>query len=518
MELQKRSLHMETPRLHASKQVVLEDNVIIPDTNKDADKLLLDRGKITIEEVSSFEDAVTVKGKLHFKALYLTEGNRDGIPVSQMEGSIPFEEKLQMEGLRAGEHVHVKAVLEELGISLINSRKLSVRAIMVFHAVREEVMEEDIPVALSGDEQVEYRRRSVEMATLAMKNQDIFPIKEEIEIPGSFPNIRSLVYWDAEPVNLDFRILDDKIAVQGELKVFCMYAGDGEKEELYHYETAVPFSGSVECPGCREGMIPVIEDEVENGELSIRPDYDGEERILFADLGIRIFYCIYEEENVEMIGDVYGVSNEVEESSKPITFRRLLARANGKCKVSGHFKAGQEGAGIYRVIHTTGDLILDEQEETENGIRLSGQIKLRILYEDSNEDKRFGVIRGVVPFEYLLEAEGMMPGTISFVQPQMEQIAVSVIDTDEVDVKCVILFRGDLFTAWEEQVAEQITLSPLDLEKQSALPGIAVYRMKDGESLWDIGKRYYVSIETLMQTNNLTSQEVRPGEKILIVK
>lgn len=187
--------------------------------------------------------------------------------------------------IRAAEHVHVKAVLEELGISLINSRKLSVRAIMVIHAVREEVMEEDIPVALSGDEQVEYRRRSVEIATLAMKNQDIFPIKEEIEIPGSFPNIRSLVYWDAEPVNLDFRILDDKIAVQGELKVFCMYAGDGEKEELYHYETAVPFSGSVECPGCREGMIPVIEYEVENGELSIRPDYDGEERILFCGSG-----------------------------------------------------------------------------------------------------------------------------------------------------------------------------------------------------------------------------------------
>ena len=46
-----------------------------------------------------------------------------------------------------------------------------------------------------------------------------------------------------------------------------------------------------------------------------------------------------------------------------------------------------------------------------------------------------------------------MQGTISFVQPQMEQIAVSVIDTDEVDVKCVILFRGDLFAAWEEQVA-----------------------------------------------------------------
>lgn len=518
MELQKRSLHMEGPRLHASKQVVLEDNIIIPDTNKDADKLLLDRGKITIEEVNALEDAVTIKGKLHFRVLYFTEGTNEGIPVSQMEGSIPFEEKVQMEGLHAGERVHVRAVLEELGISLINSRKLSVRAIMVLHATREEMQEEEIPVALSGEEQVEYRRRSMEAASLVMKNQDVFQVKEEIEIPGSFPNIRTLVYWDAEPVNVDFRILDDKIAVQGELKVFCMYIGDGENEELYHYETTVPFSGSVECPGSREGMIPVMEYEVESSELSIRPDYDGEERIFLADLGIRLFYRIYEEETVEMIGDVYGVSNEVDTSSKAVVFRKLLARVNGKCKVSEHFKAGTEGAGIYRILHATGELLMDSQEETENGIRLGGQIRLQILYEDSNEEKRFGVIRGEAPFDYLLEAEGITPGCVSEVQAQMEQIAVSVIDTDEVDVKCVILFRGDLFETWEEQVAEQITLSPLDIERQSALPGIAVYRMKEGETLWDIGKRYYVPIETLMQTNNLSSQEVRPGEKILIVK
>lgn len=518
MELQKRSLHMEGPRLHASKQVVLEDTIIIPDTNKDADKLLLDRGKITIEEVNALEDAVTIKGKLHFRVLYFTEGTNEGIPVLQMEGSIPFEEKVQVEGLHAGERVHVRAVLEELGISLINSRKLSVRAIMVLHATREEMQEEEIPVALSGEEQVEYRRRSMEAASLVMKNQDVFQVKEEIEIPGSFPNIRTLVYWDAEPVNVDFRILDDKIAVQGELKVFCMYIGDGENEELYHYETTVPFSGSVECPGSREGMIPVMEYEMESSELSIRPDYDGEERIFLADLGIRLFYRIYEEETVEMIGDVYGVSNEVDTSSKAVVFRKLLARVNGKCKVSEHFKAGTEGAGIYRILHATGELLMDNQEETENGIRLGGQIRLQILYEDSNEEKRFGVIRGEAPFDYLLEAEGITPGCVSEVQAQMEQIAVSVIDTDEVDVKCVILFRGDLFETWEEQVAEQITLSPLDIERQSALPGIAVYRMKEGETLWDIGKRYYVPIETLMQTNNLSSQEVQPGEKILIVK
>ena len=42
--------------------------------------------------------------------------------------------------------------------------------------------------------------------------------------------------------------------------------------------------------------------------------------------------------------------------------------------------------------------------------------------------------------------------------------------------------------------------------------------VKDGESLWDIGKRYYVPVSVIKQTNDLTSDEVKAGDRILIVK
>lgn len=520
MELIKRSLHMEGPQISASKQLVLEEDVIIPDTNQDADKLLLDRGKMIIEEVLAGEDAVSVKGRLHFQVLYLTEkadGNKGG-NVSRMEGTLPFEEKIQMEGVHSGEKVNVSGVLEEMTIGLINSRKVSIRALIQLLGDTERIQEEEIPIGLSGEESIEFRRKTLPATMLVISNHDVFKMKEEIEIPGSYPNIFSLTYWDADLSNVDFKVLDDKVAIQGELKVFCMYVGEGEDNELYHYETTVPFSGSVDCPDCREGMLPQISYQVEHCEAAVRPDYDGEERILAVEMSLKLLLKIFEEDDLELVSDVYGVTKEVETAEKAMDFCKLQSKNSGKCKVSEHFNTGVEGSNIYKVIHTCGELQIENSIRTERGISINGQVLVKILYEDSDENRRFGVIRGEIPVEYLLEVDGIPENCRLFVQPALEQLAVSIIDTDEVDVKCVILFRADVFNTWKEHIVEQLTLSEPMPEKQASLPGIAVYRMKEGESLWDIGKRYYVPIATLMQTNNLTSEEVRPGDKILIVK
>ena len=56
------------------------------------------------------------------------------------------------------------------------------------------------------------------------------------------------------------------------------------------------------------------------------------------------------------------------------------------------------------------------------------------------------------------------------------------------------------------------------MEKMASLPGIAIYMVREGESLWDIGKRYYVPVSVIKKCNDLTSDEVKAGDKILIVK
>ena len=38
------------------------------------------------------------------------------------------------------------------------------------------------------------------------------------------------------------------------------------------------------------------------------------------------------------------------------------------------------------------------------------------------------------------------------------------------------------------------------------------------DTLWDIGKRYYVPIAQLKEVNELVSEEICAGDKILVVK
>ena len=521
MELIKRNIHTDCIKCKAQTQMTLEDDVIISDSRPDAAKLIMDKGNVMIDEVKVSDDHVSVKGKLCFQVLYLAEngiapsGKSD---VADMEGTIPFDEMVFMEGIRGGDNVNVDWELEDLSVGLINSRKLSIQSVVTLALACEEICDEETAVDLYSEEPVEFRKKTLEIAAMTIKKKDIFRVKEEVEIPGSFPNIFTMIWSEIVPAAVEFKVLEDKINVQGELRAFFLYRGEGEEEELCHYETTLPFAGSLDCPGAQEGMIPEIRFSAENREVEVRPDFDGEERVITFEQCLDLDICVYEEERIDILSDVYGVVNEVSVLEKNADFRKLLSRSSGKTKLSGHFKCEDEKAMLHKILHTTSSLQITGENVSEGGIELTGVVNMQIFYECSSEENKYGVVKGTIPFQYMLEAEGIGENCIYPVQAFVDQITVAIIDSGEVDVKCVLFFRANVYSTWQEKIVEQIVVTEPDMEKMASLPGIAVYMVKEGESLWDIGKRYYVPVSVIKQTNDLTSDEVRAGDKILIVK
>ena len=242
MELIKRNIHMDCIKCKAQTQMTLEDDVIISDSRPDAAKLIMDRGNVVIDEVKVTDDHVGVKGKLVFHVLYLTEKGASasgGSDVAEMEGDIPFDEMVFMEGIRGGDSVNVNWELEDLSVGLINSRKLSVQSVMTLFLTCEEICDEETAVDLYSEEPVEFRKKTLDVASMAIKKKDIFRVKEEVEIPGSFPNIFAMIWSEILPEAVEFKVLEDKISIQGELRAFFLYRGEGEEEEICHYETTL---------------------------------------------------------------------------------------------------------------------------------------------------------------------------------------------------------------------------------------------------------------------------------------
>ena len=152
-------------------------------------------------------------------------------------------------------------------------------------------------------------------------------------------------------------------------------------------------------------MIPEIRFSAEEREVEIRPDFDGEERVITFEQCLDLDICVYEEEKIDILSDVYGVVKEVSVVSKNAEFRKLLSRNSGKVKLSGHFKCEDEKAVLHKILHTSSALQITGKNPCDNGIELTGVVNVQMFYECSTDENKYGVIKGVIPFSYMLEAE-----------------------------------------------------------------------------------------------------------------
>lgn len=516
MEIIKKNIHMDRIKCKAVSQITLDDDINISDAKPDAVTIVLDKGEVVIEEVKASTDHASIRGNLTFTALYITEGNDHNLYC--MEGKVPFEEQVNLEGAASTDLVNVEWELEDLRITLINSRKMNVQSVVSFHASVNELYDEETAVELRADEPVEYRKKTIQIAEIAIQKKDIFRIKEEIEISQNLPNIFQILWESVKLGEVEFKPLDEKISIQGDVNVFFLYESEGEESAAKWYETTIPFSGVIECHGCRENMLPNISFSIGHREIEVRPDFDGEERIIGMDLVIDLEMKLYEEETVEMIADVYGVTKEVEAITRNGSYKNILVCNTGKSKVVDKMKIKPSEARILQLCHSEGDVQLEMGKVVENGIEITGIVNVQTLYITSDDHIPFSSLKASMPFQYVLDAPGINPTCQFEIKATVEQLSVSMIDSEELEAKAILDFSAVVFRNLEEEVVSDISVTQLDINKLNDLPSIVVYVANADDTLWQIGKKYYVPVAGIKEMNHLVSDDIKPGDKILIVK
>ncbi len=515
MELVKKKIHMDRISGRAGTQMVLEEDVNISDNKPDASYLLTNKGEIIMEELRVGENVVHLKGKLVVSILYLTD--MEGMCAS-MEAMLPFEEKVNMEGINNGDTVLADWTIEDLTVGLINSRKLSVQAVAAVALEQEEHMEQDVAVDIYHDEPVEYRKRTYPVTQLVLQKKDIFRLKEEMELTGNLPNVFQTVWHHITFDHVEFKALEEKISIQGEMRAFFLYEGEGDNDRTLWYENTVPFSGIIECHGCRENMIPDIRYSLGQCNVEVRQDFDGEERVFCIEPVLDLDIHLYDEENMEVLSDVYGVDKEIEALTTEVQLKSLLLSGSGKCKIAEHAKIQNTQMPMYQLIHSEGDIQVEEQAIVENGIAITGTLTVTTLYLCSGAAKSLYSTINVLPFQYVMEAEHIMPASIFKLRPSIEQLTVTMLDHEELDIKAALQFRAIVFSVQNSNLITDIKVEELDLNKLSELPGMVIYIAGQDDTLWDIGKRYYVPVAQLKEVNDLVSEEISAGDKILVVK
>jgi len=514
LELVKKNIHMDFTKAKAVTQLVLEEDMNLSDVKPDIECICLEKGNVIIDEVKTYGDGITVRGRLLFHVLYHTDEEEHDL--ATVEGKIPFEEKIHMSGLNGADTVKAEGSVEDLSISIINSRKLSIQSVVNLTACAEDLYDEEVPIGLHGEEKVEYRRSPMEIAQIAICKNDVYRLKEEINLSSNYPNIYQILWSNLTMDDVEFRPMDGKLSIQGDLKAQIIYESD--EKDIRSYETNLPFSGNIECHGCKEGMIPAISFCIGQQELIIRPDNDGEERVIALEALLELKLKIYEEAKVELITDVYGVKNDVNVVEKEVTMRRLLAKTTGKQKITEHVRIANTNSSILQLLHSEGSVLLDKVQVGPNGVTMMGSIPIQVLYISGDDRKPYDALRTQIPYKYEMEINGIHTEDVLDVQAALEQMQVTILDGEELDVKAVPSFTVTVFQQDKKKLVSDVVTAPLDTKKLSNLPGMAIYTVKPGDSLWSIGKKYYISVDRLRKMNELNADDLQVGQKLLIIK
>ena len=89
---------------------------------------------------------------------------------------------------------------------------------------------------------------------------------------------------------------------------------------------------------------------------------------------------------------------------------------------------------------------------------------------------------------------------------------------DSVEIEAVIVMDILVLRPVCEQVILEVHEEPVDMERLKQMPGIVGYIVQAGDSLWKIARTFHTSVDEIMAANNLVDSNIRPGDKLILVK
>lgn len=514
MELVKKNIHMNRQKGNAVSQITLDDDFIVPDTMDDVSQVLLDNGEIQVESSKIQGEKVIIKGKLVFRVLY----RKSGGGLQALGGEVPFEEGVNVANLEERDYIQLSWNLEDLSTSMINSRKLSIKAVLTLEVRVESLYDAEAAVDIETDDaEVEVLKRNIDVAAIAVRRKDTYRIKEDIQISGNKPNIETILWQEMKLRGVVCRPLDGKVHLDGELMVFVIYAGEGEHTPVQWVEESIPFAGDVELSESEEEMIPAIGVRLLHRDIEMKPDYDGEMREFEIDAVLELDMKLYKEENIELLSDMYSTNRELVLDAGEACFDRLLAKNVCKCKVAEQVKI-QKPERILQICHSSGIVKLDEAEVKDDGLHIDGVLEVSLLYLTDDDTEPVGASVEMAPFHCVAEAEGINQDSVWQMDLSLEQLTAVMLGGDSVEVKAVI--AADLLVLQPvcEQVIAGVRVEPLDSKKLQQMPGIVGYIVQPGDSLWKIAKKFHTTVDNIMELNGLTEYEIKVGDKLILVK
>lgn len=509
MEIKKENINLTGKGVSLTSNVCVDGDIIAPDTKPDIAEVLLADANAVTQSVEYRGGTLVITGMVFFKILYRPD-SENVCGLKSLSASLPFTDSVDAPGK---EHLKfsVKATTEHIGFTLVNSRKLSAKAIVSLCVTGYSNRDiEPISEILGDDIQCKTARHQIYLPVA--REQSEFRVSDFLTVPADKPDIDEILKVDAWATAGEEKIMNGKVMVKGTLHVRTLYtsAEDGNDAVLVPHE--IPFTEIVEAENVDENCAVYVTFSVEDITATARGDMNGDTKIISAEflLEATVHASKVIQENV--VDDCYSTKCNLDVVRERVNLLEYVTSERASFVQTQRVELPKK-ATLGEIVSVTCKPIL-RSCGCENGMmHVNGTLVSFLLYREEKGDKKVSSVVTETDFAWKKDIVG--EGATVECDLWLDNAVAAKTGANGAEVTATLgLFAKALREKDVEIITEMAETERKDVKKTCLM----VYFVQDGDTLWEIAKRYGTTVQSIKSANEMETDDLLSGRKILIPK
>ncbi len=506
MELIKDTINVCEITAKGTTQAMADGDVIVPDIKPDILKLLQVDSDACITDKYIENGRLVLCGRVDYKVLYVPDSESEKI--KSIFTSMEFRQVVDSGGADSDCKILAKPMVERVEFNAVNSRKMRIRAIVhiEYEICRIGITEISRDVE---DEEIEKQCRDISFENMVDISEHDFTIKEKLEIPSGENSVNEILKTDIKIYDTEYKSVTGKVIVKGSAGVCVLYTDDDG--DVKFVEAELPFTEVLDAEGVSENTICDIDYCVLGTMCEAEPDTDGDLRVLLLDIDVSAALKGTETGEEKILSDCFVPYTKTECVKENIKLRTTAERPSSQNTIREVIEFPQNIPGVNRVYNVMTNAVLTKSELQRNKIICEGKIEANILYLTDSSENPIYSFKKDIPFSYMIECKNNADDVECEIKASVKHISYSLNSGGELEIRCLLSIDCMLIKEISFSNITDIVTDNINSRK-----GIIIYFANEGESVWNIAKRYSVPCESLVKYNEIEGDKVDRDCKLFI--
>lgn len=486
-----------------NKTVIIEGDMIVPDVKPDILNTIDSAGNVCIYKKEVLDGKVRFDGGVNVYVVYMADSEGDS--TRGLNTTLDFTQIVDIEQCRENMDIVNNMRVNNIECKVLNGRKINIK------------VEVEMNIEIYSDEQVEVLKTinnisniqtlnsKMSINTLIGKGNTKAYAKDTISYDGT-DNLAEILKVEVNIINKEVKTSYNKVLVKADAATKIMYLTEDGNIKMMN--SNIPVMGFIDIADVSEENMINTNYEIRN--MLIKPN-GNEEHSIYIEIEVGISCMAYGTSNIELIQDMYSVSEEnIEFTTKNIETQTNKRNKKDVCNVEEKISIPELANNqIYDVEIKP---IINNMNVLNKRIVYEGELRLNFIFSSSTtvgiETKNY-----TLPFNFELRDD--LIDSSKKIVTQTECIGDNFVILSDGAIECKINLQFEL------DISDLVTINIIDKINMSEKRddrnySMIIYLVKTGDTLWNIAKKYKTTVESIMKINGLESDNINVGDKLYI--